>query len=122
MELNERVLRIKNQQGQTALHLATQCMHVTTVELLRKYDDGSIICNEAAAFTNLVDKLVNEPADNKIRVPGARPDKVQIFSVKKYNRSTLLEEAKERKDWLLSVQVKREVALRMKALSLERRN
>jgi hypothetical protein len=76
-------------------------MHGTTVDLLKKYDDGSIICNETAAFNNLVDKLVNEPPDNKVKVPGSRPDKVQIFSIKKYNRNTLLEEEKERKDWLL---------------------
>jgi hypothetical protein len=80
-------------------------------ELLRRFDDrdhsGS---NEIAAFNTLVEKLINDPADINVKVPGARPEKVQVFSTKKYGIKELTEERKKKQIWLDRLTEKRNKA------------
>ena len=58
--------------GHTALILAVSNGWNSTAEVLRQYDTSKEagFINEVTAFNNLVEKLINDPVDTKIKIPG----------------------------------------------------
>ena len=114
LELGERTARIKNQMGHTALILAVSNGWNSTAEVLRQYDTSKEagFINEVTAFNNLVEKLINDPVDTKIKIPGQRAEKIQIFSTKKISRQDLLDDEEKKKAWHARLMEKREKAVK----------
>jgi hypothetical protein len=58
--------------GHTALNLAVSNGWNSAAEVLRQYDSNKEtgFINEATAFNNLVEKLISDPVDTKIKIPG----------------------------------------------------
>ena len=97
----------------TAAQLARQAGLTAIIEMFAKYekkDKQQYERDEFGAFGDLVAKLVNAPIDPDIKVPGMRPEKVQIFSLQKWSRKDILEEQQKRKDWHKRLMLKREKA------------